>query len=524
MALPVQIEKHRVAVYIRWSTEEQGDGTTLAVQGDACRLFLQSQGWTFREDLVFVDDGYSGSSLERPGLSRLRKAVADGLVQCVVIYKLDRLSRSVLDTVTLVLREWEGVCSIRSTREPIDTTTPTGSIFFYMLASYAEWERSVIRERTLSGKIKRAQQGKNPGFTAPYGYARGAAAGQLIICEEEASVVRRVFREFIGGKGIHAVAAALNEGGVKPRRATHWRGETILKMIENPVYKGTLRYGRSSLMTGAQRRQAGKRRVFHDLPRYALVEGAVPALIPAEDWERAQQVRALRGAAAGYRARGADFLLTGIARCRCGATLRGDARATGRFYRCTGGVASNPRRCDCALMSVTQLEAAVLQEVRGLLTPANRVLLLNAWQAETAHRRAALQDEVQQARDALARTRKSRDRIAADYTAGDLPARLYAAHAEELEAAATRLEATLGRLCAELEQLVGHQNGLASLEELVGRVDSWELLKPEEQKQLLRHVVARCEVFRQPDGSRGGRGRGNRNPIEVDLQLRRFGA
>jgi DNA invertase Pin-like site-specific DNA recombinase len=91
-----------------------------------------------------------------------RSPWGEGLVTCVVVYEPDRLSRTVLDTVTLVLQEWDGVCSVRSTREPVNTTNPAGSILFYMLASFAEWERSTIRERTMSGKTKRAPAGEEP--------------------------------------------------------------------------------------------------------------------------------------------------------------------------------------------------------------------------------------------------------------------------------------------------------------------------------------------------------------------------
>jgi site-specific DNA recombinase len=120
----VQIDADRVAVYIRWSTEEQGEGTTLTIQTEACRFFVQSQGWRFREELVFVDDGWSGGSLDRPGLNRLRQAVAEGAVGCVVVYKLDRLSRSVPDLVRLIFEEWDGCCFVRSAREPVEVGCP----------------------------------------------------------------------------------------------------------------------------------------------------------------------------------------------------------------------------------------------------------------------------------------------------------------------------------------------------------------------------------------------------------------
>lgn len=79
-----------------------------------------------------------------------------------------------------------------------------------MLASYAKWERSTIRERTFSGKIKRAQQGKNPGFTPPYGYRRGEQPGEWGVDEEEAVAVRWIFRKYVAGKGTNSIAAGLN--------------------------------------------------------------------------------------------------------------------------------------------------------------------------------------------------------------------------------------------------------------------------------------------------------------------------
>ena len=518
------VDRHRVATYIRWSTDEQSDGTTLEVQRDACRLFIESQGWVFREDLLFIDDGCSGGTLDRPGLNRLRKAVEAGRVGCVVVYKLDRLSRSVLDTVKLVLEEWDGVCFIRSTREPIDTASPTGAIFFYMLASYAEWERSIIRERTMSGKIRRAQQGKNPGFTPPYGYARGAEAGQLMVDEAEAVLVRRIYREFIGGKGAHTIAGGLNADGLRPRRAKAWHYSTILAMLSNPVYMGVLRYGMTTLTSKAQRKQVGKARLTFEEARHAHVEGAVPVIIPAEEYEKAQRIRASRQAVVGARARGADFLLTGIARCKCGATIRGDGREkTGdkRYYRCSGNVASNLNRCGCTLMLASRLDEAVVGAVRAALAPGQRGSLLAGWQAEASRKRAAVAAEVEQVRGALVLVEKKRARVGADYVGGDLPAKLYAAHVEELEREEEGLGLALSGLEERLSQLSAAGVDLGEFEELAQRVDSWEALGPEEQKQVLRFVIARCEVFRKKGDQ--GRHADNPNPIEVDLELRQAG-
>lgn len=517
----------KVAVYIRWSTDEQTDGTTLEVQMESCRLFIQSQGWVFRDDLVFVDDGFSGGSMDRPGLGRLRDAVRRGEVACVVVYKLDRLSRSVLDTVTLVLQEWEGVCCVRSTREPVDTTNPAGSILFYMLASYAEWERSTIRERTLSGKIKRAQQGKNPGFTPPYGYRCGGQPGEWQIDQEEAVIVRRIFREYVAGKGCSTIAADLNKDGLKPRRASHFNGMWLTRLIQNPIYAGVLRYGRSTLATRAQRMQGSNARLAFDEPRYACIAGAVPAIISSEEFERAQQVREGRNSIAGFRNRGTEFLLTGIARCRCGASVRGDGReksGDGRYYRCSKTKPDYPDRCYCSLMPAQALEAAVLEQVREVLAPGNREMLLDNWEMETRAQVERVDAELGRITSDLAKVEKARARVTADYRAGELPAKLYAAHVEELDGEEAALRASSEALGEELERLRAARLDLSEFEDLLRRLDAWEALTPEERKQVLRHALGRCVVYRAPGRDRQeGKGRylTNPNPIEVELEIRK---
>lgn len=517
------VDKNRVATYIRWSTDDQSDGTTLEVQLEACRLFIQSQGWTFRDDLVFLDDGYSGASLERPGLTRLREAVSSGLVSCVVVYKLDRLSRSVLDTVNLVLKEWEGVCSVRSTREPVDTTNPAGSILFYMLASYAEWERSTIRERTFSGKVKRAQQGRNPGFTLPYGYVKGSEPGQFVVYEPEAVIIKRIFREYIAGNGAHAIAYGLNQDGIKPRRAERWRGETIIKMINNQIYMGVLRYGMSTLTTPAQRKQLNKFRVFFKEPRLASVSGVVEAIISPEEFEQARRVKESRTDTSGCRARGADFLLSGIARCRCGAAVRGDGRSREgkRYYRCGRNRTGEMDKCSSGLIPAARLDAMVLAQVRQALAPENRTLLLATWAEDNAAKLAVVCDEIRHVEAKLAKLDKTRARFTADYKAGDLSAKLYTANCEDLDRDEERLQGTLASLSEERNRLEAGRGDLSEFERFSHQLESWEMLTPEEQKQALRHAIGRCVVYRQAAGP------GNRAPnpsqVEVDLQIRQLG-
>jgi site-specific DNA recombinase len=86
----LMVDPYKVALYIRWSTDEQGDGTTLEVQKENCEHYVLSQGWQVNPDLIFIDDGWSGGNLNRPAMTRMRKMIQDGKIDCVVVYKLDR--------------------------------------------------------------------------------------------------------------------------------------------------------------------------------------------------------------------------------------------------------------------------------------------------------------------------------------------------------------------------------------------------------------------------------------------------
>jgi DNA invertase Pin-like site-specific DNA recombinase len=493
------IDPDRVAAYIRWSTEEQAEGTTLEVQRDACRHYMLSQRWQCREELIFVDDGYSGGSLERPGLDRLRAAVRAGEVSCVVVYKLDRLSRSVLDTVSLVLGEWDGLCYVKSTREPVDTTTPAGKMFFYMLASYAEWERSVIRDRTMAGKAKRAQQGRNPGFTAPFGFRRGAAPGELAVDEAEAAIVRRIYREFLAGRTLRQIAAGLDQDRIRPRSAARWRTTTLSQMLANPIYAGTLAYGRSAALPAPLRLRAGRSRIRFEQPRYAAVQGAVPAIVSPEEFGRAAERRRHGGAVAGPRPADGEFLLSGIARCRCGAVLRGDTRSGrgARYYRCTGA-----RLCQAGMIPAPALDGVVWHAAAGAL-PEGMGAQESGTKPETDSR---------QTERRLAELARRRRRIDSDYERGELPARLYA----ERVAALADEEARLRKAGALQERAPALQER-APAPGPPALFEAWAALEPGERRELLRLLLSACNAHRLRQTERAA----GADRLVVSLTLRR---
>jgi site-specific DNA recombinase len=489
------IRPDRVAIYIRWSTDDQGEGTTLEVQREACEAFIRSQGWSFSGGLLFIDEGVSGGSLERPALTRLRSLVATGEVDCVVIYKLDRLSRSVVDMVKLVLDEWEGRCHVKSAREPIDTMTQTGRMFFYQLMSFAEWERSTIRERTFAGKLRRAQEGKNPGISAAYGYRLGPD-GMPVVEPGEAAVVRLIFRLYLAGLGCGAVARRLGELGHGSPAGKAWSSGQISRVLANPIYAGRLVYGKQNVSQGQKRRSARP---------HLVREGAVAAIVPPAEWAAVQAARAGRAGSAetprGGRALSSRSLLTGLLRCPSGHAYCGSGgsgpRGGYRYYYCAGAAGGT---CGGGRIRQEELDRLVIQALLGQCgaTPGAVAARVRAALEED---RAAAEAAVTAAGREVRRIEERLLRLQRLLLDGQLTGAEYrqmqAALEQQGDAPVNRAEQTR----RQLDQVV---TALAAVADSPGQVPpalGWSTLEPTEQKRLLRCFIERIEARR--DGESG---------------------
>lgn len=501
------IDPDRVAIYIRWSTDDQGDGTTLEVQMEGCKHYALSQGWNANEDLIFIDDGYSGGSLDRPAMGRLRAAVQDGKVDCVIVFKLDRLSRSVVDTVNLVLQEWDDLCHVKSAREPIDTTNHAGKMFFYMLVSYAEWERNVIRERTWSGRLKRAQEGRNPGFNAPYGYRVGESPGSLEIVPSEAQIVQRIYQLYLDGVGMRTILNTLNTEGVSFRDRELWNESTIRHILTNPVYKGDLVWGMRLSNAKYGKREGEKARIYSDEP-LAFKEGAFPAIIEPKVWDRAQVVREARpGRRQGTpgRAVSSRFLLTGLALCTCGSAIigrEGTGRGTHTYYICSGKNSKGQAHCDCGYISTEKADEAAVKELRRLYgTRAKRERLLRVMKAELQVRLDRLLPALHQAEKDLAKFGEQERDLRQQYRDKQLTLEEYRAFKADLEedmAAVTERRASMAKQVDEARRaLLNHDQW----EAVVAQLDEWERLTVPQRKNLLRTVCQSMTLYRKPRGS-----------------------
>ena len=219
----------RCAVYTRKSSDEglEQDYNSLHAQRDACEAYVRSQvgeGWTLRPD-AYDDGGISGGTMERPGLKRLLADIASGLIDVVVVYKVDRLTRSLGDFARIVEQfDAQGV-SFVSVTQAFNTTSSMGRLTLNVLLSFAQFEREVTGERIRDKIALSKAKGMWMGSTPPLGYDPGDHT--LIVNAPEAETVRRIFARYLELGSVHALARELKEEGVRSKRWTTAKGREI---------------------------------------------------------------------------------------------------------------------------------------------------------------------------------------------------------------------------------------------------------------------------------------------------------
>ena len=231
----------RAAIYTRVSTEEGLDQefNSLDAQRDACMAFIKSQegqGWIAIEP-SYDDGGFTGANLKRPALSALMKQIELGSIDCVVTYKVDRLSRSLLDFVKLMEVFDKHDVAYVSVTQQINSSTSMGRLLFNLLLSFAEFEREQIAERTRDKMRAAKRRGKWIGGWPPLGYDLDLKEKRLVINSAEASTVREIFRLYLDQGSLTATLHILNEEGIHSKR---WLTKTGKPFGGRPFLKNTL--------------------------------------------------------------------------------------------------------------------------------------------------------------------------------------------------------------------------------------------------------------------------------------------
>lgn len=237
------MNKKRVFVYIRVSTKKQADeGYSIPEQIERLKKYAESMDWMIVR--MYIDDGYSGSNMDRPQLKAMLKDIEQNKCDLVLVDKIDRLARNLLDTVTMIDQIFKSHnVSFVSRAEAFDTSTPVGKGSMVMMAMFAEMERERINERMMDGKRGRRKEGLWAGGAyTPVGYVYDKESGTLIIDEVKAAHVRKVFELYNNGMPMRKIEEYMHNHGYDSGRGK-FSAKSIKTILGNKTYCGYLRDG-----------------------------------------------------------------------------------------------------------------------------------------------------------------------------------------------------------------------------------------------------------------------------------------
>jgi site-specific DNA recombinase len=372
-------EKIRCAIYTRKSTEEglDQDFNSLEAQRESAEAYIRSQrqlGWTLVAKR-YDDGGFTGSNLERPALKRLLEDVEAQRIQCVVVYKVDRLSRSLLDFARLIDRFDQRSVSFVSVTQQFNTTNSLGRLTLNILLSFAQFEREIIGERTRDKMCAARRRGKWTGGLPVLGYDVDSSGGRLVVNEGEAARVREIFELYDTYRSVSALQVELKRRAWtmkswttkagKMRKGGVFNKATLLRLLTNAVYSGKIEH----------------KRVFY--------AGEHPPIIESTVWKRVNdELREKRRIVKYQSSIPRVALLKGLLYCgNCNLPMKPTYTSKGerrfRYYVCR--TVKIEGRCPTKSIAARAIEGSVVEQVRLALSAEKAREELNVsgneWQA-----------------------------------------------------------------------------------------------------------------------------------------------
>ena len=231
------------AIYVRVSTEEQAtEGFSIHAQKDKLTKYAEVSDYNIVD--YYIDDGISGKNLQdRPEVTRLINDVKSGKINNVLVYKLDRLTRSVKDLIYLIELFDKYNCTFNSQTEKIDTSNAVGRMFVKIIGIFAEFERENLAERVTFGYEQKTKEGNYTNCNGVFGYDYLVGKGKLVVNKEESYYVRKIYEWYLEGDSMLKIAKKLKDLNVPTKRGGHWNQSTINSILNNPLYIGNVRYG-----------------------------------------------------------------------------------------------------------------------------------------------------------------------------------------------------------------------------------------------------------------------------------------
>ncbi|KAA5541487.1 recombinase family protein [Roseiconus nitratireducens] len=484
----------RCAIYTRKSTEEGLDQefNSLDAQRAASESFIQSQreeGWVINAER-YDDGGFSGGNMDRPAFKRLIEDIEAGKIDCVVVYKVDRLSRSLLDFSRVMETFDKYGVSFVSVTQQFNTTHSMGRLTLNILLSFAQFEREIIGERIRDKIAANCRRGQWTGGYPILGYDvdRTERTPKLIINAQEAARVRQIFTLYLELKSLTAVCDELHRLGWKNKSWMTKKGDvkggrefdagSLHALLRHPLYIG---------------------RIKHKNETYA---GRHEAIVDAAIFDRVQtQLRANNNNRGNRLPSKSGGLLKGLLRCpQCNMAMVHNVNRRGsrsyRYYTCCGALKRGRKSCQHPNLPAAEIEAAVVQQIHCISRDDGlRAEIVRQSEEAVRLQRKEFDTQHQQLTRQLTRDHAEVQRLSTSESINSITTLRLAELHERVE----RSERQLRTVKARLNEIDEGRLDASEIAAAMGNFDRvWTALTIREQAELLQLLIARVE-FDQTD-------------------------
>ena len=479
----------RCAIYTRKSNEEglEQEFNSLDAQRESGEAYIASQkneGWECLAE-HYDDGGFSGGNMDRPAVARLMADIKAGKVDCVVVYKVDRLSRSLLDFAKIMEVFDQHKVAFVSVTQQFNTSTPMGRLVLNVLLSFAQFEREIIGERIRDKIAAQRRKGKWTGGFPVLGYDvdRSGGSPKLVVNADEARRVREIFELYLS---LGSMLPVVEELESRDWRNKEWTTKKGASKGGGPFDRGSL----YALLTNLL--YVGK--VKH---KADVFKGEHEAIVPADLFQKVQTLLQRNGQTGGVEVRNRyGALLRGLLFCgNCDHTMvhnftgRGGKRY--RYYTCTHAIKSGRKSCPSSSLPAAEIERVVVDQIRCIGDdPALRDEVLQQARERINAELDELATERRRIEKDLAWHHAEILKLAVDGAASTPTPPRIAEHQDQVASGPTRLAELRNEIAdLEREQLSPHDVETA----FADFGNTWELLSPHEQAQLIALLVARVE-------------------------------
>jgi site-specific DNA recombinase len=479
----------RCAIYTRKSTEDglEQEFNSLDAQRDSGEAYIKSQaheGWTCLSDR-YDDGGFTGGNMDRPAVQRLLADIEAGRVDCVVVYKVDRLSRSLLDFARMMETFEKHKVSFVSVTQQFNTSTSMGRLVLNVLLSFAQFEREMISERTRDKIAAARRKGKWVGGMPLLGY--NVVESKLVVDPDEAEQVRQIFGLYLEHEGLLPVVEELNSRGWLTKRWTTGKGtvrggrvfdkNSLWYLLTNITYVGKLRY------------------------KEEVHAGEHEAIIDGELWQHVQSKLQRNGRTGGAMVRNKfGAILKGLIHCvPCGCAMSPthatrDGTKRYRYYVCLAAQKRGWQSCPSQSIPAGEIERFVVEQIKDIgRDPLLVAETVRQARAQADERIAEIESEERRLGRELSGHQRDMNKLIEQLGAASVGGVATALQADIQERVQTA-ERRLSELRDERQRLQRDLIDEADAAKALAAFDPvWETLSPREQARLLQLLIERVD-------------------------------